>query len=381
MSKKFFIIAAAVAFLAVLAYALISHEGLNPYKAHGTVDIKDSLLSFERSGKIIKLSADEGQQVQKGAILASLDAQDLDHRLRIQYANCQAEEALLTQYQNGYLSEELASAEASVQKSQAAVNLAAITYERNAANCQAEEALLTQYQNGYLSEELASAEASVQKSQAAVNLAAITYERNASLLKSKSISKQEFDSSKAAYDEAKATLKEAEAQLALYKRGYREEIISSQASKVTACKEQLSYLNYQINSQGNIVAPFSGTIRSRTHELSDFVGAGETIFSITDENVKKIRIYLSDAQLTLAKLGNTVSVERPYGPPMVGKISFISPTAMFTPKSVQTEDLRADLIYEISVEVEDPEHVLRFGQAITVYLKGEAPDNSHKALK
>ena len=334
MSKKFFIIAAAVAFLAVLAYALISHEGLNPYKAHGTVDIKDSLLSFERSGKIIKLSADEGQQVQKGAILASLDAQDLDHRLRIQYANCQAEEALLTQYQNGYLSEELASAEASVQKSQAAVNLAAITYERNA-----------------------------------------------SLLKSKSISKQEFDGSKAAYDEAKATLKEAEAQLALYKRGYREEIISSQASKVTACKEQLSYLNYQINSQGNIVAPFSGTIRSRTHELSDFVGAGETIFSITDENVKKIRIYLSDAQLTLAKLGNTVSVERPYGPPMVGKISFISPTAMFTPKSVQTEDLRADLIYEISVEVEDPEHVLRFGQAITVYLKGEAPDNSNKALK
>ena len=54
---------------------------------------------------------------------------------------------------------------------------------------------------------------------------------------------------------------------------------------------------------------------------------------------------------------------------------------MFTPKSVQTEDLRADLIYEISVEVEDPEHVLRFGQAITVYLKGEAPDNSNKALK
>ena len=66
---------------------------------------------------------------------------------------------------------------------------------------------------------------------------------------------------------------------------------------------------------------------------------------------------------------------------MVGKISFISPTAMFTPKSVQTEDLRADLIYEISVEVEDPKHVLRFGQAITVYLKGEAPDNSNKALK
>ncbi len=334
MNKKILLGAGLATLVAVLAYALLFHESLNPYKAHGTVDINDSLLSFERSGKIVKLLADEGQQVRKGEILGSLDAQDLDHQLRIQYARCEAEDALLTQYQNGYLQEELATAEAAVQKSQSAVDLAAITYERNA-----------------------------------------------SLLKSKSISKQEFDSSKAAYNEAKATLKEAQAQLALYRKGYREEVISAQAAKVSACKEQLAYLNYQVTTQGNIVAPFSGTIRSRTHELSDFVGAGETIFTITDENKKKIRIYLSDAQLPLAKLGKTVSVERPYGPPLEGKISFISPTAMFTPKSVQTEDLRADLIYEISVEVADPEHVLRFGQAITVYLKGTAPDNSSKALK
>lgn len=325
------IIVGAVVLLAVLvfSYALFFHDNLDPNKAHGTVDINDSLLSFERPGRIMKLAVDEGHQVKKGDVLASLDAKELDHQMRIQYAQCQAEQALLNQYQNGYLQEELDTAKANVQKSQAAVNLAAITYERNA-----------------------------------------------SLLKTKSVSKQDYDSAKASYDEALATLAEAKAQLALYERGYREEIISAQAAKVSSCNEQLSYLNYQINVQGNIVAPFNGTIRTRTHELSDFVGAGETIFALTNEDQKKIRIYLSEAQLKLIKLNQKVSIAVPYHAPLIGNISYISPTAMFTPKSVQTEDLRADLIYEVSVEVEDTEHVLRFGQPITVYLKGAAPDNS-----
>lgn len=311
------------------AYALLFHQQIDPKKAHGTVDIQDSLLSFERSGKITALNVDEGSQVAAHEILATLDNQELDHQMRIQYAQCQAEQALLNQYQNGYLQEEIDSAKATVQKSQAAVDLAAITYERNR-----------------------------------------------SLLNTKSVSKQDFDSAKASYNEALATLQEAKSQLSLLERGYRQEIISSQSAKVTACNEQLSYLKYQIDTQGVIKAPFSGTIRTRTHELSDFVGAGETIFAITDEDHKKIRIYLSDMQLGMIKLGQEVSVEIPYQSPIKGKITFISPSAMFTPKTVQTEELRPDLIYEVNVEVDDPNHVLRFGQAITVYLVDDAPDHS-----
>lgn len=325
------LIVGAVVLIVVMAffYALVIHQSIDPNKAHGTVDLNDSLLSFERAGKIVKLNVDEGQQVKEGDILALLDSESLEHQVRIQSAQCLAEDALLKQYENGYLKEELDSASATVAKSQSAVDLAAITYERNA-----------------------------------------------SLLKTKSVSQQDYDSARASYEEAKASLREAEAQLALMERGYREEIISSQAAKVTACNEQLSYLNYQINSQGVIKAPFHGTIRTRTHELSDFVGAGETIYAITNEDLKKIRIYLSDAQLRLIKVGQEVSVEVPYNKPLKGKVSFISPTAMFTPKSVQTEDLRADLVYEVSVDVTDTDHILRFGQAITVYLKGEAPDLS-----
>ena len=327
--KKGIILGVIVAICAlIVAYALFIHQDLDPRKAHGTVDIKDSLLSFERSGKIIQLTVEEGAQVKQGDVLARLDSTELDHQMRIQYAQCEAAQALLTQYQNGYLKEERDSALALVNKSQAAVDLANITYQRNA-----------------------------------------------SLLKSRSISKQDFDSAKASYDQARATLAEAQAQLALLDKGYRDEIISAQAAQVAACKAQLAYLNYQVTEQGVITAPFSGTVRTRTHELSDFVGAGETIFALTDEDHKKIRIYLSDAQLQFIKLGQTVSVEVPYQSPLVGTISFISPTAMFTPKSVQTEDLRADLIYEVSVEVADPQHVLRFGQAITVYLQGTAPDH------
>ena len=331
MKKVVIIVVLAAIVAAILGYTLFIHQDLDPRKAHGTVDIKDSLLSFERSGKIIQLTVEEGAQVRKGDVLARLDSTELDHQMRIQFAQCEAAQALLTQYQNGYLKEERDSALALVHKSQAAVDLANITYQRNA-----------------------------------------------SLLKSRSISQQDFDSAKASYDQAKATLAEAQAQLALMEKGYRDEIISAQAAQVSACKAQLAYLNYQVAQQGVITAPFSGTVRTRTHELSDFVGAGETIFALTDEDQKKIRIYLSDAQLQLIKLGQEVSIEVPYHAPLLGKSAFISPTAMFTPKSVQTEDLRADLIYEVSVEVADQDHILRFGQAITVYLQGSAPDHTPK---
>lgn len=329
MKKSVFIVLGLLIVAMAFAYALFFHHNIDPNKAHGTVDIQDSLLSFERPGKIKVLNVDEGSPVKQNDVLAILDNQELDHQIRIQYAQCQAEQALLNQYQNGYLKEEIDSAQATVTKSQAAVDLAAITYERTR-----------------------------------------------SLLNTKSVSKQDFDSAKASFNEAKATLLEAQAQLALLERGYRQEIISSQAAKVSACNEQLSFIKYQMDSQGVIKAPFSGTIRTRTHELSDYVGAGETIFAITDEDHKKIRIYLSDAQLRLIKLGQEVSVEVPYQAPIVGKISFISPSAMFTPKTVQTEELRADLIYEVNVEVDDPTHVLRFGQAITVYLADSAPNHS-----
>lgn len=319
--KKAILFLVVVVCILIGIYAVVIHKTTDLSKAHGTVDIQDSLLSFERSGKIVSLLVDEGSEVKQGDILARLDSQALEHQQRIQFAQCAAEQSLLEQYQNGYLKEEMDAAQASVNKAQAAVDLAAITYQRNA-----------------------------------------------SLLKTKSISKQEYDSAKAGFEQAQAALAESKAQLALYKRGYREEVIAAQSAKVTACTQQLRYLDYQINNQGMIRAPFAGTIRTRTHELSDFVGAGETIFALTNESLKKIRIYLSANQLHTLKVGQNVSVELPYHNPLQGKVSFISPTAMFTPKTVQTEELRADLVYEVTVEVPDSDKILRFGQAVTVRL-------------
>lgn len=330
--KKVLLLLAVVVLGLTGIYMLVIHKSVDLTKAHGTVDIQDSLLSFERAGKIVDLYVDEGTAVKQGDLLARLDSQALEHQQRIQFAQCGAEQALLDQYQNGYLKEELDAAQATVNKAQAAVDLAKLTYQRNA-----------------------------------------------SLLKTKSVSNQDYDSAKAAFEQAQAALAESKAQLALYQRGYREEIIAAQAAKVTACSQQLRYLEYQINSQGIIRAPFAGTIRSKTHELSDFVGAGETIYALTNESTKKIRVYLSDNQLHLIKTGQKVSVDVPYSAPLEGTITFISPSAMFTPKSVQTEELRADLVYEVTVEVNDPQKQLRFGQAITVYLQGTAPDHSATA--
>ena len=76
--KKVVIIAVLAAIVAaILGYTLFIHQDLDPRKAHGTVDIKDSLLSFERSGKIIQLTVEEGAQVRKALSLTTRCASNL----------------------------------------------------------------------------------------------------------------------------------------------------------------------------------------------------------------------------------------------------------------------------------------------------------------
>jgi HlyD family secretion protein len=83
-----------------------------------------------------------------------------------------------------------------------------------------------------------------------------------------------------------------------------------------------------------------------------------------------VRAYVGEPDLVRVKPGmeaQVVADGRP-GEPIPGKIGYISSVAEFTPKSVQTEELRTSLVYEVRVLVDDPQDVLRLGQPATVHL-------------
>lgn len=310
-------IAGFIVCIATLVY--FSRNGEDMYTAHGYVDLKASALSFERAGKIDSINVIEGQKVNKGDILAVLNSDELSHQLEITKAKCKAVSAKLSLYERGYRKEEIEQAQANVKK------------------------LTENY-----------------------DLSELSYKRVNELYRSKSISVQEKDNALFNTKMIKAQLDEAKAKLSQMKTGFRAEEISQAQAENEGCLAEIKMLEYKINEQGVIKAPFTGSIRTSFREEADYVTPSQSVFEIVKTDKKRIAVYATYEQLPFIHTGNKAFIKNGSDKDVEGVVTYISDTAMFTPKTVQTQDLRADLVYEIRVETSDKDDILKFGQPVTV---------------
>lgn len=106
-----------------------------------------------------------------------------------------------------------------------------------------------------------------------------------------------------------------------------------------------------------ITAPISGTILEKYVEQGEFVSVGKPLFKIADTNHMVLRAYITSAQLQNVKVGQKVKVFANYGngqrKEYAGTVSWISSQSEFTPKSIVTDDERADLVYAVKINVEN----------------------------
>lgn len=321
MRKAFYVLlcAAVLSVCTLVLYSSRENHDVISNKAYGNVDIRQSTLSFDRQGRITEILADEGDKVKKDQVLARLDTVSLEHQITIQKEKCSALQAKYDELKNGYQSEEIQMAKAQVETLENSLQLAKITYSR--------------YQ---------------------------------SLFDKKSISAQERDNAFYTMQETAAALVNARAKLAMLVRGYRDEQIKAALANLESCRGSLDYLNYQKDRESVITAPFDGQIRTRLKEPGDVVSTAGGVFELSQITAKRVRCYLTERQLSLVKSGNKAVVSTSEGVRITGQIAFISSTAMFTPKTVQTEELRADLVYEVRVDITDDNNALRQGQPVTV---------------
>lgn len=132
-------------------------------------------------------------------------------------------------------------------------------------------------------------------------------------------------------------------------------------------------------AQAQLKAPHDGVIRSRLLEPGDMASAQRPAYTLTLIHPKWIRAYVSEPQLTRVRAGMAALV---YADGMgdqaiSGHVGFMSSVAEFTPKAVQTEDLRPHLVYELRVIVEDPQDQLRQGMPVTVRIAQPASPEQH----
>ncbi|MFM2481008.1 secretion protein HlyD [Celerinatantimonas sp. YJH-8] len=307
-----------------------SHRPEAPLTLYGNIDIRTVDLSFRVGGRLQSLHVDEGDHIQTGQLLAQLDPQP--YQIALDQANAQEHAAL---------------------------------------------ANLDLLQAGYRQEEIAQSKEQVKQLQSAYQYAQRSFQRYTTLRKQQAISQDELDSARDRRDQAQADLLAAEQQLSQYQRGNRpQQIEQAQAQYQEA---QAGTAQAQLNLQDTqLTAPGDGTILVRAHEVGAMLNSGTTVFTLALDHPLWIKAYVDESHLGQVQPGQIISFTTDSHPNHTyhGHVGFISATAEFTPKTVQTEELRTSLVYRIRIIVDDGDALLRQGMPVTVHLSDH--QNAHE---
>lgn len=288
----------------------------------GNVDIRKVELSFRVSGRVEQMNVEEGDVIKKGELLASLN--DLPYMDELRVAEAQLAQA---------------------------------------------KAELAKLEHGNRMEEIAQIKALVEQREASYNNAKRELLRHKTLYQNKVISKRSNDLAITTFEETQAQLDSAKEALRLSTAGFRVEDIAAGRAGVQLAEARLAQVETKL-ADTNLFSPSDGIILTRVTEPGAVLAAGQTAYTLSLYDPVWVRAYLEEPDLGRVPLGMKALVYTDSNPDKsyTGKVGFISPEAEFTPKTVQTENLRTDLVYRMRIIVDNPDDGLRQGMPVTVKL-------------
>jgi HlyD family secretion protein len=313
-----------------------SNNAANTLTLHGNVDIRQVQLAFNGSERISDMRFQEGDNVKKGDLLASLD------KTRLQHATDQA-----------------------------------------AARVLAQQEVVARLKAGTRLEEIRQLRAEVEAARITAANAERTSRRLADLTTQKLAPQEQADNARAVADAAKAKLRAAEEALRLAEAGPRKEDIAAAEAILKSDQAQLALVQRQL-SDADLYAPADGVIQDRLLEPGDMASPQRPVYTLALSNPLWIRAYVGETDLGRIHPGMRATAHTDSFPDKGydGWIGFISPTAEFTPKSVETREVRTDLVYQVRIFVCNPQNQLRLGMpAVATIDLNQAPDENSAQRK
>lgn len=287
----------------------------------GNVDIREVNLAFRVGGRLQQLLVDEGATIKAGQQLGQLDA---------------------TPQRNAV--------------ADATAALAAL---------KARQSLMHQ---GYRSEDVAQARAALEARQAVLTDATAGWQRQQALAGTGAAAVKALDAARSAYEQAQAQYQSAQQQYQALSRGYRPQEVAEADANVQRAEAQLASARLQL-ADTVLTAPSDGIILTRAVEPGSMLAAGATVLTLSLTHPVWIRAYVAEPQLGQVQPGRKLLVYRDgRSQPYAAVVGFVSPTAEFTPKNVETADLRTAQVYRLRVIVSQPDAALRQGMPVTVKL-------------
>jgi len=287
---------------------------------YGNVDMREVSLAINGNGRIAAMDVREGEGVNKGQEMARLDAD----------------------------------------RQQAMA-------DRAAAQVEAGQAVLNRMLAGSRPQDISRAEAELAGAEAQAADAGRTADRLQSLSRQNLASRQQADNAAAAAEAARQRVKAASELVKLARLGPRQEDIDAARAALKADQAQLALAVKEL-ADTTLIAPADGVIRNRILEPGDMASPQRPVYTLAITDPLWVRAYVSESDLGRVRPGMRASVTTDSFPDKQypGWVGYISPTAEFTPQTVQTEDMRTQLVYQVRIYVCNPGGELRLGMPASV---------------
>ncbi len=346
----------------------------------GRIEVYQAHIGSKIGGRVWKVNFQESDEIPSGAIVVALDRTELEASRAQAEAAVQQASAQLDLLLAGAREEDLRRAEAVVAAGRAELQLR---------------------QRGFRTEEIRSAEAELASAESQLELAEKDFARAKELFASEAIDQQQFDSRKTALETARATvdsarqraallqsgsrpeeiamaeaqLAQAEAQLDRLRNGARPEEIAAARAALDAARANVDRIDSQL-AETEIRAPADTVAETLDLEPGDLVRAGETVAVLNLKRQPYVRCYVPEDRLGWVSPGQSVeiSVDSFPGETFPGIVRRINAVAEFTPRNVQTSEKRAELVFEMKVDLVGRTERLRPGMYADVHIpEGATP--------
>jgi HlyD family secretion protein len=297
----------------------LRHQDEGVLELQGNVDIREVNLGFRVAGRLQEVLRDEGDAVKVGEILARLDDEPYRHEVEESRGQIGSLRARLALLEAGNRPQEIGQARAQV-------------FEREVTATNAER----------------------------------LYKRQEQLFQNRTVSIQERDDAEANYRESEARLKSARERLNLLESGFRVEDIAQAKAELARAEGSLASAELKVTDTV-LKSPADGVVLTRAQEPGAILQAGTTVLTVSLQQPVWVRAYIQETDLGRIHPGMRAEIHTDSNPgkAYAGTIGYISPRAEFTPKNVETTELRTTLVYRLRVVVENADEGLRQGMPVT----------------
>jgi HlyD family secretion protein len=315
-------------------YTLKAREAspTGPIRLYGNVDIRQNRLAFHDTGRIKRLLVQEGDPVKPGQLVAEMDS--------VRYAM-------------------------------------AVKEAKGEADAQGQ--VLARLLAGSRPQDIKKAGEQVRAVKAVLQVDEVTYARIKKLVQGKYVPQQQLDDASAKLKKTRADFKAAEQTLKLVVIGPRKEDIAVAEARLKSYQAALELARQKL-ADTKLYAPLAGVIQDRIMEPGDMASPDAPVFTVALNRPMWVRAYVPEPDMGKVITGMKAEISTDSYPGKIykGWVGFISPTAEFTPKNVETSDLRTRLVYQVRVYVCNPNNELRLGMPATVTIR---PDLSGSGKK